>query len=235
MVLLLVVIALIVLFVVFRITRTKPEEWSVDFDEIELGDRLGAGAYGEVFRGTWKGTEVAVKVMHTGNVTNEMKASFVDEMRLMNSLRHPNVVLFMGASSKPPKMCILMEFMPLGSLHEVLHNELIAAIPPALQLRIALGAAKGMHFLHSSGTKTRRYYEGLMLLIGIVHRDLKSLNLLLDDKWNVKVSDFGLTKFKEHIKREDSLPGSIHWTAPEILGELDNVDYDLADVYSYGT
>jgi len=218
-VLLLVVVTALIFFIVWRITRREEEEWNVDHDEIEFGERLGAGAFGEVFKGSWKGTEVAIKVMHTGNVSKEMKNNFIEEMRVMNTLRHPNVVLFMGASSKPPKMCILMEFMTLGSLHEVLHNELISSIPHALQLKIALGAAKGMHFLHSSG---------------IVHRDLKSLNLLLDDKWNVKVSDFGLTKFKEHIKREDTLPGSIHWTAPEILGEADEVDFDLADVYSYG-
>jgi serine/threonine protein kinase len=73
------------------------------------------------------------------------------------------------------------------------------------QVKMAYQAAKGMHFLHSSG---------------IVHRDLKSLNLLLDNKWNVKVSDFGLTKFKEEIKISgkagEAMVGSVHWTAPEV-------------------
>jgi serine/threonine protein kinase len=80
-----------------------------------------------------------------------------------------------------------------------------------------------MHFLHSSG---------------IVHRDLKSLNLLLDSKWNVKVSDFGLTKFRSEMKKgqgpADHLQGSIHWTAPEILNEALGSDFILADVYSFG-
>lgn len=86
---------------------------------------------------------------------------------------------------------------------------------------MAYQAAKGMHFLHSSG---------------IVHRDLKSLNLLLDSKWNVKVSDFGLTKFKEELKRggHKQAQGSVHWTAPEILNESLEIDYVLADVYSFG-
>jgi serine/threonine protein kinase len=69
---------------------------------------------------------------------------------------------------------------------QLLHNELVPAIPLQLCLKMAYQAAKGMHFLHSSG---------------IVHRDLKSLNLLLDNKWNLKVSDFGLTKFKADLKR----------------------------------
>jgi serine/threonine protein kinase len=69
-----------------------------------------------------------------------------------------------------------------------------------------------------------------------VHRDLKSLNLLLDNKWNVKVSDFGLTKFKEDIKNKGSrdIAGSVHWTAPEVLNESADVDLILADVYSFG-
>ena len=69
---------------------------------------------------------------------------------------------------------------------QLLHNELVPAIPLQLCLKMAYQAAKGMHFLHSSG---------------IVHRDLKSLNLLLDNKWNVKVSDFGLTRFREEMKK----------------------------------
>jgi serine/threonine protein kinase len=70
-----------------------------------------------------------------------------------------------------------------------------------------------------------------------VHRDLKSLNLLLDSKWNVKVSDFGLTKFKEEVHNKGGgkdIAGSVHWTAPEILNEAHDVDLILADVYAFG-
>jgi serine/threonine protein kinase len=120
----------------------------------------------------------------------------------------------------------VMELMTLGSLREVLHNELIPDIPVQLRIRILTHAAKGMYFLHSSG---------------IVHRDLKSLNLLLDAKWNVKVSDFGLTRFKEQLRKnqqqnqEPKMVGaSIHWTAPEVLNEASNIDYEAADMYSFG-
>jgi serine/threonine protein kinase len=104
---------------------------------------------------------------------------FVDgqQVRVMTSLRHPNVVLFMAASTKAPKMCIVMEYMALGSLFDVrtpfgrsltcaiqktnppgggalqlLHNELIPDIPFILKAKMAYQASKGMHFLHSSGT-----------------------------------------------------------------------------------
>jgi len=72
-----------------------------------------------VHKALWKGTEVAVKVMNSQDVTREMERNFKEEVRVMTSLRHPNVVLFMAACTKPPKMCIVMEFMALGSLFDV--------------------------------------------------------------------------------------------------------------------
>ncbi len=106
---------------------------------------------------------------------------------------------------------------------QLLHNELVPDIPFSLRVKIAYQAAKGMHFLHSSG---------------IVHRDLKSLNLLLDSKWNVKVSDFGLTRSKEQLARQDhnnrQAEGSLHWMAPEVLNEAHEIDFMLADVYAFG-
>lgn len=188
---------IVALFLWMRAKQNREDEWEVDISEIEMGEQLGAGGYGEVHRAVWKGTDVAVKMMISEHTTRELERNFKEEVRVMTALRHPNVVLFMAASTKPPKMCIVMEFMALGSLYDVrhmalpgehswmyqfadsscyhlqlLHNELIPDIPFALRNKMAYQAAKGLHFLHSSG---------------IVHRDLKSLNLLLDSKWNVKV------------------------------------------------
>jgi tRNA A-37 threonylcarbamoyl transferase component Bud32 len=245
-------VAMVIMFVWARRTREREGDWEVDMSELEMGEQLGSGGYGEVHKAVWKGTEVAVKMMLSSSENGggrELERNFKEEVRVMTALRHPNVVLFMAACTKPPKMCIVMEYMTLGSLFDVrhllttvhspahireltltlarmhgqlLHNELIPDIPFALRNKMAYQAAKGMHFLHSSG---------------IVHRDLKSLNLLLDAKWNVKVSDFGLTKFKEEMNRVNTknvVQGSVHWTAPEVLNELMEVDFMLADVYSFG-
>jgi serine/threonine protein kinase len=117
------------------------DDWEIDYNELEVGEQLGAGGFGQVFKATWKGTEVAVKVVAADKISREMEKSFKDEVRLrvlqlcsiplawfimdchqvrvMTALRHPNVVLFMAASTKPPKMCIVMEFMALGSLFDV--------------------------------------------------------------------------------------------------------------------
>ncbi len=212
--------------IIIVLLRKRPvrEEWQINIEELEMGSKIGSGGFGEVYRAVWRGTDVAVKMLNfDASMSKESRASFVDEMRVMSSLRHPNVVLFMAACTRPPKLCIVMEFMALGSLYDLLHNELVPDIPLGLRAKLAYQAAKGMHFLHSSG---------------IVHRDLKSLNLLLDNKWNLKVSDFGLTRFKQgpagaHSANHNEM-GSILWTAPEILTEEEDVNYILSDVYSFG-
>ncbi|AVL95162.1 putative serine/threonine protein kinase receptor [Moumouvirus australiensis] len=219
---LMIIIFTVVIVVLLRFRRQVDDEWEIDFDEIELGESLGTGGFGTVYKATWKGTEVAVKVISSESTTKNMEQVFNDEIRIMTKLRHPNVVLFMAACTKPPKMCIIMENMSLGSMYELLENELIPEIPLELKVKMAYQASKGMHFLHSSG---------------IVHRDLKSLNLLLDSKWNVKVSDFGLTKFRSELAKNKSIEQlitTIHWTAPEILNDSPEIDFALADIYSFG-
>jgi tRNA A-37 threonylcarbamoyl transferase component Bud32 len=210
------------LFLYWRLRHHRQrDEWEIPYSEVDLGDPLGQGGYGSVYKSEWRGTQVAVKVLTDGRVTKEMERNFHDEVSIMSSLRHPNVVLFMGACTKPPHLFIIMEYMALGSLFDLLHNELVPDIPPVLRTKMLYQAAKGMHFLHSSG---------------VVHCDLKSLNLLLDSKWNLKVSDFGLTKVKSEIMRNGTQAksagavGTVHWSAPEVLAESDQVDYVLADV-----
>ena len=213
----------------------RREDWEIDSHEIDLSQApvLGTGGYGTVYKATWRGADVAVKVLSCtslssssssssslqGRMGRDAVRSFGEEVRVMTALRHPNVVLFMAACTKPPNMCIVMEYMALGSLHDLLHNELVVDLPIPLVIKMAYQAAKGMYFLHSSG---------------IAHCDLKSLNLLLDNKWNVKVSDFGLTRFKTDMHAADQAQGTVQWVAPEVLEESPDVDYTQADVYAFG-
>lgn len=117
LVVLLVVAAVIILLAYSR--RTKPEAWEIDYHEIECGEQIDEGGFGIVYKASWKGTEVAVKVLSEVDITPAHLRDFREETRVMSCLRHPNVVLFMAASTKPPKLCIVMEFMGLGSLYEV--------------------------------------------------------------------------------------------------------------------
>ncbi len=104
----------------------------------------------------------------------------VDECYTMESLRHPNIVMFLGACTKPPNLAIVLEYCSRGSLWSALQN-------PDLKLswedrrRMAVDTARGVNYLHSFPTP-------------VLHRDLKSLNLLLDENFRIKVADFGWTR-----------------------------------------
>ena len=91
----------------------------IDHADILFGEPIDRGAYGEVFRGVWQGNDVAVKVFSYGLLTPEGMASFQREVYVMNCLRHPNVVILLGACQTPPKLSIIMEFVAGGSLHKV--------------------------------------------------------------------------------------------------------------------
>lgn len=113
----------------------------------------------------------------------------------------------MGACSEKPKFAIVTEFMHNGSLYDILHDEnMRIPLTWSNKISFAFDAAKGMAFLHGNNP-------------AFLHRDLKSLNLLVDEKWNVKVSDFGMTTFKEENKGD---MGSIFWTAPEVFDNPKN-------------
>nr|UMO78490.1 Serine/threonine protein kinase [Pandoravirus belohorizontensis] len=198
--------------------RNRDADWEIRTDDLDMGPLLGCGGHGEVHRAAWRGTEVAVKSMSADALTRDAVQAFRDEVRVMTALRHPNVVLFMAACTKPPRLCIVMEYMALGSLRDLLDNEFVAQIPFGLKAKVAYQAAKGMHFLHSSG---------------VVHRDLKSLNVLLDAKWNAKISDFGLTQWSARARTADTV-GTVHWSAPEVLSADGDANLLLADVYSFG-
>ncbi|KFK41812.1 hypothetical protein AALP_AA2G174700 [Arabis alpina] len=189
------------------------------WEEITLGERIGLGSYGEVYRGDWHGTEVAVKKFLDQDLTGEALEEFRSEVRIMKNLRHPNIVLFMGAVTRPPNLSIVTEFLPRGSLYRLIHRP-NNQLDERRRLRMALDAARGMNYLHSCSPM-------------IVHRDLKSPNLLVDKNWVVKVCDFGLSRMKHSTYLSSkSTAGTAEWMAPEVLrNEPAN---EKCDVYSYG-
>ena len=195
--------------------------WAIDFDEIELKRKIGAGSFGDVYQGVYRGTNVAVKIPREKISDKDQFIKFFDEIAIMRDLRHPNVLLFMGARIQSPNQCIVTEYMPRGSLYDILHDESIVLDWMLIQT-MALDAAQGMDFLHSASPP-------------ILHRDFKSPNLLVDKKWNLKVADFGLTKFQRNSVNagNSKAVGSIFWTAPEVLRDPENYT-KKSDVYSYG-
>ncbi|KAK1287306.1 Serine/threonine-protein kinase EDR1 [Acorus calamus] len=171
-------------------------EWEIQWEEITLGERIGLGSYGEVYRGDWHGT-----------------------IRIMKRLRHPNVVLFMGAITRVPNLSIVTEFLPRGSLFRLIHRP-NNQLDERRRLRMALDVARGMNYLHNCTPI-------------VVHRDLKSPNLLVDKNWVVKVCDFGLSRMKQStFLSSRSTAGTAEWMAPEVL--RNEPSDEKCDVYSFG-
>ncbi|CAD5194278.1 unnamed protein product [Musa acuminata subsp. malaccensis] len=194
-------------------------EWEIPWEDLQIGERIGIGSYGEVYHADWHGTEVAVKKFLDQGLSGDALEQFRYEVKIMSRLRHPNVVLFMGAVTRPPNLSILTEFLPRGSLYRLLHRPNVQ-LDENRRLKMALDVAKGMNHLHTSHPT-------------IVHRDLKSPNLLVDKNWVVKVSDFGLSRLKHHtFLSSKSTAGTPEWMAPEVLrNEPSN---EKCDVYSFG-
>lgn len=194
-------------------------EFEIQWEEITLGERVGLGSFGEVYRGEWHGTEVAVKKFLQQDISSDILEELKAEVRIMKRLRHPNVVLFMGAVTRVPNLSILTEFLPRGSLFRLIrrpNNQL----DEKKRIRMALDVARGMNYLHNCNPV-------------VVHRDLKSPNLLVDKNWVVKVCDFGLSRIKHNtFLSSRSTAGTAEWMAPEVL--RNEPSDEKCDVFSYG-
>ena len=145
-----------------------------------------------------------------------MFSPFPAECAVMKEFRHPNIVMFYGAVVEPPNYCLVLEFCSRGSLWELLHKQELKMEWP-FKKKLALDVAKGVHYLHSMDPPK-------------LHRDLKSLNVVIDQACNAKLADFGWTRAKG--KRMTTKIGTYQWMAPEVIV---GVKYtEKADVFSYG-
>ncbi|CAD7940788.1 unnamed protein product [Amoebophrya sp. A120] len=180
----------------------------VNNDDLKYGYRLGSGGFGTVYHGVYKGEEVAIKKINIdefGNMSETQMLEMEKEIEALSHLRHPRLVKFIGACLDYPHLSIITEFMPGGSLHALLHINKVK-LPPHTQLSLSRQFVEGVRFLHTQQPSP------------IVHRDLKSLNLVLDRLLNCKICDFGLTRTmdKTHLSLKDGgNGGSPRYMAPE--------------------
>jgi serine/threonine protein kinase len=199
-------------------STSTAEEFEIDphvlinMTEIVLGDMIGSGSFAVVYRGFWRKTEVAVKMLQ--NMKTE-KISFLKESYLMQTLRHPNVVSLMGVVLTP-RFCIITEYCCNGDVAEMLLNESFMIETEHIR-KIALDACRGMTYLHAAP---------------IIHRDLKCRNLLIDKNWNVKVADFGLARGIEEKPGTMTACGTPTHAAPEVIRH--SYYTKKADIYSFG-
>jgi hypothetical protein len=234
----------------------------INFDEIKKDKiKIGQGGFGEIYLGNWQGKKVAIKKLTLINlrVGDNNLSKFINEINIISSLRHPNIVLYMGASVDKENYYMISEYLPNGTLFDLLHNNnntnsnnnnknnnnnygeninnnsLISTnnnsinnfdnysknsffLNDSMKIKIALQIAFVIKYLHSRK---------------IVHCDLKSPNILIDKNYNIKLGDFGLSRFigknSENIKGKIGTP---HWMAPEIL--LGGKYEYHSDIFSYG-
>ena len=191
----------------------------INFSEVKLEKRIGAGAAGIVHRGTHLGQDVAVKILKAQEeMDDDERKDFHEECKWLSELRCSYIVQFMGVCTVPPNISVITEYLPRGSLYDILHKQK-GPVDFRRRMRMLLDVIKGMQYL---GFKK------------IVHRDLKSQNLLVDRSFKVKVADFGLARFSEdtHVKTVNGAAGTPAWMAPEVLrGDPFTAK---ADVYSFG-
>jgi len=201
-------------------SRTSSYKGSVTPDRgmltnVQVKQEIGKGAFGQVFMGLWNSTPVALKTLDKSQA-----AVFEQELAIITKLNHPNVVSFFGLHQLGPVTYLVMEYCQFGSLDKFLQKN--PHLSQESLFALAFATARGMLFL--SGSK-------------ILHNDLACRNLLvqkLDNRFTVKVTDFGLSRFSdknyERVSPEALLP--IRWAAPEIWTQ--GVFSTKSDVWSYG-
>lgn len=191
---------------------------TIAYNEITFGKELGRGGFGVVHQATWRHSPVAVKQILSSNLSSEAQEEFKTESAIMARLRAPNIVQFYGYCVSP-RYCLVMEYMPKGSLFGLLHSK--ESLDWSVRYRLVTDMACGLAFLHADK---------------ILHRDIKSLNVLLDENFKAKLSDFGLSRIKSETKstiKASGMVGSLPWMAPE-FSQRRAVYTQKSDVYSLG-
>ncbi|KAL8267931.1 hypothetical protein R6Q59_001729 [Mikania micrantha] len=200
----------------FNIPNDGTDEWEIDPQFLTLDHKVASGSYGDLYKGTYRGQEVAIKMLKAENITTNMQQDFIQEVYIMRKIRHKNVVQFIGACTDTSSLSIVTEFMSGGSVYDYLHKQKGTFKLPIL-LKVASDISKGMNYLHQNN---------------IIHRDLKAANLLMDENDVVKVADFGVARVKAQTGVMTAETGTYRWMAPEVI---EHKPYDLkADVFSFG-
>ncbi|KAL2456011.1 PR5-like receptor kinase [Abeliophyllum distichum] len=187
-------------------------------------DKLGEGGYGTVFKGQLKsGPFAAIKLMGKSKASGQ---EFISEVATIGRIHHVNVVRLIGFCVEGPKRALVYEFMPNGSLEKyIFPQQVTVSLNYSKMFDIALGVAKGIDYLHRGCD------------MQILHFDIKPHNILLDDNFTPKISDFGLAKLyptDESMVSLTAARGTMGYMAPEMFyRNIGRVSYK-SDVYSFG-
>ncbi|KAL1938386.1 hypothetical protein VTO73DRAFT_11626 [Trametes versicolor] len=190
--------------------------WTITRYEVDREEKIGLGFFSDVYKGTWRGRTVAIKVL----AETTPRQLFVHEVSIWKTLQHPNVLELLGASSasSDPPWFFVSPYYRNGSLVTYLKG--LPSLDGVDLLKMIHQIAKGMAYLHGRG---------------ILHGDLKASNVLVDDKGHCIISDFGQSEMKSEAYRISGMPlphGTLRWQAPELMSGLSDLTQQI-DVYAF--
>ncbi|XP_057804352.1 probable LRR receptor-like serine/threonine-protein kinase At1g06840 [Salvia miltiorrhiza] len=203
-----------------------------DFEDLEMAtnnfrNQIGQGGYGKVYKGTTaEGAVVAIKRAQQGSLQGDKE--FYTEIEMLSRLHHRNLVSLVGYCDEKDEQMLVYEFMPNGSLHDLLTAKYTAPLNLETRLHIALGASRGILYLHTEADPP------------IIHRDIKANNILLDSKWTAKVSDFGISRLAPVSDAKGDTAAHISTNVKGTPGYVDPEYFlthkltEKSDVYSLG-
>ncbi|KAK0572804.1 hypothetical protein LWI29_037565 [Acer saccharum] len=196
-------------------------EWTIDLRKLNMGPAFAQGAFGKLYRGTYNGEEVAIKILERP-VNNLEKAQLIEqqfqqEVMMLATLKHPNIVRFIGGCRKPMVWCIVTEYAKGGSVRQSLAKRQNRSVALKSAVKQALDVARGMAYVHG---------------LGLIHRDLKSDNLLISNDKSIKIADFGVARIEVQTEGMTPETGTYRWMAPEMIQHRPYTQ--KVDVYSFG-
>ncbi|KAL3692966.1 hypothetical protein R1sor_006617 [Riccia sorocarpa] len=189
-------------------------------DKYLLGDEIGKGAYGRVYKGLdlENGDFVAIKQVSLENISTEDLASIMQEIDLLKNLNHQNIVKYQGSFKTKTHLYIILEYVENGSLANIIKPNKFGAFPEQLVAVYIAQVLEGLVYLHEQG---------------VIHRDIKGANILTTKEGLVKLADFGVaTKLTEADVNTHSVVGTPYWMAPEVI-EMSGVSA-ASDIWSVG-
>ncbi|KAK2354732.1 L-type lectin-domain containing receptor kinase IX.1 [Trifolium repens] len=183
--------------------------------------KLGQGGFGAVFKGYFVDLDLQVAVKKISRGSRQGKKEYVTEVKVISQLRHRNLVKLLGWCHEKGDFLLVYEFMPNGSLDSHLFGKRLP-LSWSVRHKIVLGLASGLLYLHEEWERC------------VVHRDIKSSNVMLDSSFNVKLGDFGLAKLMDHElgPQTTGLAGTFGYLAPEYVST--GRASKESDVYSFG-